>query len=560
MLQFAKGTPGRLFLSIGCWILTGICFPRLGTAQEGAKPYVSQVWSADLGNGSYKNPILHADYSDPDVIRVGADYYMTASSFNCTPGLPILHSRDLVNWSLVNYALQALTPDSVFRVPQHGNGVWAPCMRYRNGMFYIYWGDPDFGVYVVRTHDPLGKWEEPVLVLPGKGIIDPSPLWDDDGKVYLVHAWAASRAGVNSLLTVRRMNAEGIAVIDEGKHVFDGHDAHPTLEGPKFYKRNGYYYILAPAGGVATGWQLALRSRDVYGPYEEKIVLEQGTMPTNGPHQGAWVDTPFGEDWFIHFQDKKPYGRILHLQPVQWSNDWPLMGVDVDKNGIGEPVLQYRKPKVAGVVAKATPQENDEFNSDTLGIQWQWNANTRVTWSALLRGKGYLRLFPTNMPAQARNLWDVPNFLLQKFPAPTFQATTKVTWTIERNSWQERKAGLLISGNDYAYLAVAQDSLGYKVIQVKCMKAESGSPEEIVEVRRIASGTVFLRVGVAAPNGSCQFSYSEDGKVFTTIGQPFLAQPEKWIGAKVGLFASAGATVKHGGYADFDWFWIERGQ
>lgn len=519
---------------------------------------IAPVWTPDLGNGNYRNPIIHADYSDPDVIRVGSEYFMTASSFNCTPGLPVLHSKDLVNWKLVNYALPALVPDSVFSIPQHGKGVWAPCLRYHNGFYYIYWGDPDFGVYMVRTQDPLATWEEPVLVLPGKGIIDPSPLWDDDGQVYLVHAWAGSRAGVNSLLTVRKMNVDGTKVIDTGKHVFDGHGAHPTVEGPKFYKRNGYYYILTPAGGVATGWQLALRSKDIYGPYEEKIVLEQGKSSVNGPHQGGWVQTTLGEDWFIHFQEKNPYGRILHLQPVRWVDDWPFMGIDLDKNGVGEPVLEYRKPKTDKTVASAVPESNDEFNTDTLGLQWQWNANNKVVWSAQLRGKGFLRLFPINQPSAAHNLWDVPNLLLQKFPGPQFRATTKITWNVDQQNWQQRKAGLLISGNDYAYLAIEKVENRYRVVQVKCMKAASGNAEEVVEEQEVSSSTVFLRVGVKEPNGVCQFSYSEDGTNFKAIGKPFFAQPELWISAKIGLFATAAAGVRHGGYADFDWFRVEK--
>ena len=224
------------------------------------KTYVSEVWIADQGDGTYKNPIIHADYSDPDVVQWGDDYFMTSSSFNAAPGLPILHSKDLVNWELVNYALPKQVPIKHFNTPQHGNGVWAPSIRVHNNELYIYWGDPDFGIYMVKTDDPFGNWEEPVLMMEAKGAIDPSPLWDEDGKAYLVHAWAGSRAGVKSILTVHKMNAEGTKVLDYGRHVFDGHENHPTVEGSKFYKRNGYYYIFAPAGGVSTGWQLVLRS------------------------------------------------------------------------------------------------------------------------------------------------------------------------------------------------------------------------------------------------------------------------------------------------------------
>src|SRR5690606_21601136 len=264
------------------------------------EPYRSEVWVADQGDGTYKNPILFADYSDPDVIRVGDDFFMTASSFNCMPGLPILHSKDLVNWTIINHALKRQLPEEVYNIPQHSKGVWAPALRYHKGEFYIYWGDPDFGVYMVKTKDPTNTWEEPVLVLEGKGIIDPCPFWEGE-ETYLAHAWAASRAGVNSLLTVRKMNPEGTQVLDEGTHVFDGHDNHHTVEGPKLYKRGEYYYILAPAGGVEEGWQLALRAKDIYGPYEEKIVMEQGSTDINGPHQGAWVMTSEEESWFLHF-------------------------------------------------------------------------------------------------------------------------------------------------------------------------------------------------------------------------------------------------------------------
>ena len=352
--------------------------------------YKSEVWVSDNGNGTYTNPILYADYSDPDVTRIGDDYFMTASSFNAAPGLPILHSKDMINWELINYALPVQVPEDIFSIPQHGNGVWAPSMRYHNNELYIYWGDPDHGIYMVRTDDPYGNWEEPVLVMKGKGLIDPSPLWDEDGKAYLVHAYAGSRAGVKSLLTVNKMNAEGTKVLDAGRHVFDGHDVHPTVEGSKFYKRNGYYYIFAPAGGVSTGWQLALRSKNIYGPYEERVILEQGSTDINGPHQGAWVETPSGEDWFYHFQDVEAYGRIVHLQPMKWENDWPVIGKDIDGNGIGEPVKTHKKPKNEKDYAIVSPLESTEFEGDSLGLQWQWQANPKVVWHAKLPGKNYL--------------------------------------------------------------------------------------------------------------------------------------------------------------------------
>src|ERR1044071_10189259 len=280
---------------------------------------VSKVRVADRGDGTYKNPVLHADFSDPDAVRVGDDFYMTASSFNAAPGLPVLHSKDLVNWTVVGYALRRQPPFDVFDKPQHGNGVWAPAIRHHGGEFYIYYPDPDRGIYVTKAKDAAGPWSEPLLIKEAKGWIDPCPLWDEDGRAYLVTAMAASRSGVKSVLVVSRMSEDGTRLLDDGVLVFDGHDQDPTTEGPKFYKRNGYYYIFAPAGGVPTGWQLVLRSKSVYGPYERKVVMDQGASSVNGPHQGAWVTTQTGEDWFFHFQDQEAYGRVGALRPMKWA-------------------------------------------------------------------------------------------------------------------------------------------------------------------------------------------------------------------------------------------------
>jgi len=253
--------------------------------------------------------VLFGDYSDPDVIRVGNDYYLVSSSFQCVPGLPILHSRDLESWEVISYAVPRL-PSPDFDRPQHGNGLWAPSIRHHDGFFWIYVGDPDRGIFMTRARDPAGPWEPLALVKEAKGWIDPCPFWDDDGTPYLVHAWAKSRAGFNSILTINRLSADGRRVIDEGTTVFDGRERQPTIEGPKLYKRNCWYYIFAPAGGVKQGWQAVLRSKNILGPYEDRIVLEQGTTRINGPHQGAWVEAADGTSRFIHFQDRGAYGRI----------------------------------------------------------------------------------------------------------------------------------------------------------------------------------------------------------------------------------------------------------
>jgi beta-xylosidase len=513
----------------------------------------SKVWVADNGDGTYKNPVIHADFSDPDAVRVGEDFYMTASSFNSIPGLPVLHSKDLVNWTVVGHALRRQPPFEVFDKPQHGNGVWAPAIRYHDGEFYIYYPDPDRGIYVVKAKDAAGPWSEPLLVKEAKGWIDPCPLWDEDGRAYLVTGVAASRSGVKSVLVVSRMSSDGRKVLDDGVLVFDGHDKNPTVEGPKFYKRNGYYYIFAPAGGVETGWQLALRSKNVYGPYEERVVLAQGKTNVNGPHQGAWVETQTGESWFLHFQDKGPYGRVVHLQPMRWVNDWPVMGVDPDGDGSGEPVLTYKKPNVGKVWPVATPPDSDEFDAPGLGLQWQWHANPQPNWAFPSGPLGYLRLFNTPLPEGYKNLWDVPNLLLQKFPAPEFTATTKLTFTPRTD---DERTGLLVMGMDYAYLSVGKRPEGLSVSQVVCKDADRQGAERESAGVPLKSNTVYLRVKVSA-GAVCNFSFSTDGKTFTPVGEPFTAKQGRWIGAKLGIFATRVGKTREYGYADFDWFRFE---
>ena len=520
------------------------------------KTPVSKVWVADNGDGMYKNPIIHADYSDPDVIRVGADFYMTASSFNAVPGLPILQSKDLVNWKLISHVFTRQRPFEVYSKPQHGNGVWAPSIRFNQGEFYIYYSDPDYGVYLVKARNPTGPWSEPLLIKEAKGWIDPCPLWDADGNNYLVSAMAASRSGVKSVLIVSRLSPDGGKVLDDGAIVFDGHDRHPTVEGPKFYKRNGYYYIFAPAGGVEEGWQLVLRSKNPYGPYEEKIVLAQGKTPVNGPHQGAWVETLAGEQWFLHFQDKGAYGRVVHLQPMRWMADWPFIGIDPDGDGVGEPVLRHKKPNVGRgrPPAKiATPPDSDEFGGVHLGPQWQWHANPQPNWAFPAGALGFLRMFNVPLPEHFRNFWDVPNLLLQKFPAPEFTATTRLTFTPRTD---DEETGLIVMGLDYAYVAVKKKPGGLFVSQTVAKDADSGAKGKEGAGVALKGNTFYLRVKVSK-DAMCNFSYSNDGTTFLPVGEPFAARKGRWIGAKVGLFAVRTGKTRETGYADFDWFRVE---
>ena len=530
--------------------------------------YRSEVWCPDRGDGTYVNPVINADYSDPDVICVGDDYYLTASSFNCMPGLPILHSRDLVNWQIIGHALtRQFTADNSpsYPKPEHGNGVWAPCLRYHDGWFYIYWGDPDRGVFMVRTQQPDGKWQEPVLVVEGKGIIDTTPLWDDDGRCYLANGWAGSRCGFNSVLSVRELSADGTKAISEPVIVFDGGNANHTAEGPKLYKRDGWYWIFCPAGGVATGWQLAMRSRSPYGPYMSRRVMDQGKSAVNGPHQGAWVHTAQGEDWFLHFQDKGCYGRVVHLQPLTWSNDgWPVIGQDDNRDGCGEPVMSYRKPKSNASVI-VNPEESDEFNLPAWGKQWQWQADYQEAFG-MPTADGTLRLYTHRLGDGS--LWDAPNLLLQKTPADRFTATAKLRIAAKGD---HQYGGLVMMGRDYQALVAERIGDDFVLQLLTAHDADRGKQHTVQTIATLKPTerdpipyqpaiylTIYLRIKVV--DGRCSFFYSTNGRQFREASTDFAMREGKWIGAKIGFVAEETNSKGNRGWIDADWFRISRAE
>lgn len=543
------------------------------------------MWLADLGNGNYRNPILYADYSDPDAIRVGDDYFMTASSFCNVPGLPILHSKDLVNWKVVNYALDKI-PEFRYRNPVHGCGVWAPSIRYHEGTYYICFPMPDEGIYMTTTKDPFGKWSEPVNIRPGAGWIDPCPFWDDDGKAYLVAGVAKSRIGYKSVLHMVEMQPDGMGLIGEEVKIFDGNENDQvTIEGPKMYKRNGWYYVFAPAGGVKTGWQTVLRSKNPFGPYEYKVVMRQGDSLVNGPHQGAWVDTVTGEDWFLHFQDVYAAGRIIHLQPMHWENDWPIIGVNKPGNDYGEPVMEYKKPdigKTAEELADSSqypvcePDCDDDFTGENLGMQWQWNANPEADWYALDSQKGQLQLNAVDA-VPLRPVGDCRNILLQKWPAPEFTCITKMNLT---GMQEGDMAGVVSLGMEYSALAVAKRNGAYILRQMKgSQQFDCDMPYTQEDIQEFAVSeqdftddkkTVYLKYTVKrtgyedhyemnipvkhVPKESVTLEISFDGKEYVHAFS-IDSKAGRWVGVKNGVFCMHDNTVKNDtrGYVTVDY-------
>jgi beta-xylosidase len=506
----------------------------------------AQNWVPDLGNGRYKNPVIYADYSDPDVIRVKDDFYMVASSFNCMPGIPVLQSRDLVNWKIIGHVYDML-PFEKYNKPAHGQGSWAPSIRYHNGLFYVHFCTPHEGLFMATATDPAGPWELNHVV-DVEMWEDPCPLWDDDGNAYLVR----SKLG-GAILYLHRMSEDGTKLLDNGTVIFHNEDEQPTIEGPKFLKKDGYYYIFAPAGGVRQGWQAVLRSDSIYGPYESKVVLHNGNTGINGPHQGGIVDTKSGDWWFLHFQDMRAYGRIVHLQPVVWEDGWPLIGIDINGDSIGEPVAEYIKPDISRQYEITVPQTTDEFDSGQLALQWQWHANPGDNWYSLTDNPGHIRLYAVQNISQQGNLWFVPNLLMQKFPAPTFDVTTKIIFYPEN---MNEKSGLAVMGKEWACIVMEKTAHG---LQIGMYKGEYNRHNDIsqnVDSVDIQNNSCYLKVHVDT-NAVCSFYYSTDGINYISIGEKFSAGEGIWIGAKIGLFCINPNITESKGYADFDWFRFE---
>lgn len=505
------------------------------------------MWTSDLGNGRYKNPILYADYSDPDAIRVGEDYFLTASSFNHIPGLPLLHSKDLINWSIINHGIQRLPWDK-YNMPQYGCGVWAPSIRYHDGLFRILFPTPDEGIFEIHTDDPWGKWSSIHCVKEAKGWIDPCPFWDDDGQAYMVFAYAGSRAGISSIIAICPMSWDGLHLLDDTPvHVFDGHETQHTIEGPKLYKRNGFYYIFCPAGGVSTGWQTILRSKHIYGPYEEKIVLHQGSSWVNGPHQGAWVDTPAGEDWFLHFQELQPYGRILHLQPMCWEEDWPIIGVVPEGAQVGEPVPEWKKPALPAQPV-AVPQTSDSFEKGCPGLQWQWNANPETAWLGESEKGLVLRATLKNMP----RLWDVPNLLLQKYPAPSFCVELEADL---RKLGMGDEFGLAFMGEEYSALCIIRE-VGQWRVSIRSGSGVSGLPragtpvplqpksDDYTHIGSLPAQGVCTFTARADASGNCRFSVRSGERELQCASAKAMKRAPLFIGARFGCYLLGGAGLQ----------------
>jgi len=507
MHRRGRGLPRSRFITATAIVLAGVAAAAAGAAEPEAARILA--WG-DQGDGTYRNPILKADYSDPDVVRVGDDFYLIASDFHFV-GIQVLHSKDLVNWTVIGQVFDRLTMHPKYdEMKGYAEGTWAPTLRHHDGEFYVFVCTPFDGLFMWHAKDPRGPWSETVTVKAVLKWEDPAPFWDDDGKAYLVH----SLKGAGPLI-LHRMSPDGRRLLDDGVEVYRG----PVAEGPKLFKRNGEYFISLPEGGVGTGGQTMLRARNIYGPYERRVVLPDGS-----PHQGAIVDLASGESWFIGFKSRGHLGRISHLMPVTWGADgWPVFG-----DG-GVTVEHGKKPAVKGTHPVTRPQTSDEFDRPTLSPQWQWNHNPVPGAWSLTERRGWLRLrgLPAPALAQARNtltqkLWD---------DAGTVDVHLDVSALVDG----QRAGFTFMSGSVFGWIGVGQEAGKRRIVWDQ--GEGPAVPGREVWLRGTYEGDV------------ARLAYSLDGRTYEDAGVTFTLEFGHWKGARVALFSHGGP-----GRADVDYF------
>ena len=464
----------------------------------------------DQGDGTYKNPILKADYSDPDVLRHGDDFYLIASDFHFV-GIQVLHSKDLVNWEIISQVFDRLGMAPRYdEMKGYAQGTWAPTLRYHDGIFYIFVCTPSDGLFMWHARNPAGPWSETVTVKAIEKWEDPCPFWDEDGNAYLVR----SQVGAGPLI-LHRMSVDGTRLLDEGKEIYRG----PVAEGPKLFKRKGYYYISLPEGSVDKGWQTVLRSRAIYGPYERKEVF-----PPLSPHQGGLVDLKNGDTWFISFKSTGYLGRICYLNPVRWTeDDWPVFGDN------GKPVNGWRKPAVGKTFPIRHPQSSDEFKTKRLSPIWQWNHNpVPAAWSLSAR-PGWLRL--TAQPAESLSV--ARNTLTEKLWDSAGVIDIKLDARLMKDG--QRAGFAFMSGSDFGWIGVGQENGRRKIMW------ENG------EGPVLTGNEVWLRGINEGDSG--RLLYSLNGTSYAETGTPFPIGFRKWKGGRIAVFSYG----PNGGSADFDY-------
>ncbi len=542
-------------------ILTG-CLAALGSPSLSAGS-----WTADNGNGTYTNPLFYDEFSDPDLIRVGDDFYLAGTTMHTMPGLVVLHSRDLVNWTFLSYATERLDLGPEFRLENgkeaYGQGIWAPCIRHHGGKFYLFSNVNGHGMQVFIASDPAGPWEHRNL---GGGIHDLSVLFDDDGRVYAVYNYDEVRMIELKPDLSGFIEGSDRVIIPRGNAMGEGHH---------FYKINGKYYILS-ANYSPVGRMQCARADRPEGPYETVVISDRETLgtqrgwqvqnvglgrPVPEPgvtftlsepggnfhgavplHQGGIVDLPNGEWWGFSMMDFRSVGRTTCLSPVTWRDGWPYFGLPGNP---GRTPRTWFKPAVTAVVTPTAPyQRSDDFSAATLLPVWQWNhAPVDGHWS-LSENPGALRLH--TLPA-SQFLW-ARNTLTQRVIGPVSTATAE----LDASGLQPGDhAGLALLNMPFASIGVVRTGAGL------VLRWYNQLTDETLE-QPLTAPRIFLRATGDFDQDVAQLSFSTDGRDFSTLGGEIRLpyQLKTFQGVRYALFAY-NASGREGGFADFASFRVD---
>ena len=482
------------------------------------------VWG-DQGNGTYRNPVLFSDYSDPDVCRVGEDYYLIASEMNFM-GMQVLHSRDLVNWSLIGQIFRRLPGDPYDRFERYGRGSWAPSIRFHEGVFHVFFCTPEEGLWLATARDPAGPWTLR-HVFAVEGWEDPCPYWDEEGNAWLMH----STLGAGPLI-LHRMAPDCSRLLDEGREILRG----DGMEGPKIYRWGQKILLLSPQGGTSMGWQVAALADRIEGPYETRVVMRQGRTWINGPHQGGLVDAPNGEWWFLHFSTCGFAGRVVYLEPVTLDGEWPVIGRPVPGKTWGEPVAMYRKPSLPEMPLSC-PATSDPLHGRP-GLQWQWNHNPVEGGWSCVRRPGCFSVKGSGHPVA--ELHRIPNLLTQKLVGSSGQ----IRVTVHAEELEEgQMAGITLFGREPTIFAVRKRGADLDVVARR--------PWDIAPlVFRTETCRQSLIIGLSIQHlTQVQFFCSPDGDEDVYYRNEGALSLNPWKGTRIALFTSDGE-----GWASFSDF------
>jgi xylan 1,4-beta-xylosidase len=530
------------------------CIAAAATASSsGTSPAAAKHWTADNGNGTYSNPLFYEEFEDPDIIRVGDTYYLAGTTMHMNPAVQLMHSKDLVNWELAGYCMDRLDLGPAFRLEDgrgiYGRGIWAPCIRYHNAMFYVFSNVNGAGLQVFRSKSIHGPWERNQL--PGRH--DLSVLFDDDGKIYII-------SGNRSPYPIEELAPDLKSFVPGVRHQLDGRMG----EGHHLYKIKGKYYDISAIPGATTD-QMVARADSIDGPWtvERMVQGESLGVPTVAParvadrdrgltlHQGGMCDTPSGEWWSIIMSDHGSAGRMVALVPITWDNDFPLIGLP---GNLRKAPNTWVKPNT-GHTQDAKPAfiHDDNFDSGKLNSHWQWNHVPDDTKWSITEKPGVLRLH--SLPAD--DFYAARNSICQRPPAPESIETIELDTS---GMVAGDTAGLALLSSPYAWIGVVKSADGTTLQMYdntgsgggrRGVPAGPANPPAIGPAK--PPKHLWLRVHCNFDTDQAIFSWSADGKEFTPLGDPFTMtfQLRTFQGVRPSLF-HYNTSGRPGGYVDFD--------